>query len=75
MSDCIEYVVAEVKNKRLSKAAAIELIRDISVHSRKSNGHARPAGLQWENTSEPGERRYSRRFTGDESTWPITWWK
>ena len=66
MSDCIEYVVAEVKNKRLSKAAAIELLRDFSVHSRKSNGNARLAGLQWENTSEPGERRYSRRFTGEE---------
>src|ERR1041385_254413 len=66
MSDCIEYVVAELKNKRLSKAAAIELIRDFSVHSRKANGTARLAGLQWETTSELGERRYSRRFTGEE---------
>src|ERR1051325_1905181 len=66
MSDCIEYVVAELKNKRLSKAAAIDLSRDCSVHSRKANGTARLAGLQWENTSELGERRYSRRFTGEE---------
>ncbi|HET8798418.1 MAG TPA: SDR family NAD(P)-dependent oxidoreductase, partial [Thermoanaerobaculia bacterium] len=66
MIDFIEYVLNELKSKRLSKANAIALVRQ---YSRRSPGPAAVPvihPLLHRNTSDLVEQRYSSTFTGDE---------
>ena len=66
MVDFIEYVVAELKSKRLSKANAVSLV---SQFSRRSSGMASGSiihPLLHSNTSDLSEQRYSTTFTGEE---------
>lgn len=71
MIDFIEYVVAELKRKRLSRADALELIRQFS---RKSPGTGRSEAPQVSlhpllqaNTSDLSRLGFSSVFTGEES--------
>ncbi|HKP98488.1 MAG TPA: SDR family NAD(P)-dependent oxidoreductase, partial [Fibrobacteria bacterium] len=71
MIDFIEYVVAELKRKRLSRADALELIRQFS---RKSPGAGRSEAPQASshpllqaNTSDLSRLGFSSVFTGEES--------
>ena len=66
MFDLIEYVVAELKSKRLSKANAIELIRQFSGRSAGSTGVPVIHPLLHRNTSDLIEQRYTSIFTGEE---------
>jgi polyketide synthase PksN len=70
MIDFIEYVVAELKRKRLSRADALELIRQFS---RKPPGAGRPEAPQASlhpllqaNTSDLSRLGFSSVFTGEE---------
>src|SRR6266545_3328709 len=65
MPDFIEYVVAELKSKRLSKADAASLIRQFSRRSSISAA-AVIHPLLHRNTSDLSEQRYSSTFTGEE---------
>jgi polyketide synthase PksN len=66
MIDFIEYVVAELKSKRLSKANAAQLVKQFSVC--RSGSSAAPVihPLLHSNTSDLSEQRYSSVFTGEE---------
>jgi polyketide synthase PksL len=66
MFDFIEYVIAELKSKRLAKADAISLIRQFSRRSSVSAGASVIHPLLHRNTSDLSEQRYSSTFTGDE---------
>src|SRR5439155_15457786 len=66
MFDLIEYVVAELKSKRLSKANAIELIRQFSGRSAGSTAVPVIHPLLHRNTSDLIEQRYTSIFTGEE---------
>src|SRR5262245_23493452 len=66
MIDFIEYVVAELKSKRLSKTNAVELVRQFSL--RPSNSHAEFVlhPLLHRNTSDLSQQCYSSAFIGEE---------
>jgi polyketide synthase PksL len=64
MIDLIEYVVGELKSKRLSKANAADLVRQLSVASNSNASVLHP--LLHRNTSDLSEQRYSSTFTGEE---------
>ena len=64
MIDFIEYVVAELKSKRLSKTDAVSLVRQFS--QRPSGGGAAIHPLLQRNTSDLDEQRYQSTFTGAE---------
>src|SRR5437764_12999113 len=65
MVDFLEYVVGELKSKRLSKADAAALLRQFS---RRSPGRTAAIlhPLLHSNTSDLNEQRYRSVFTGDE---------
>jgi polyketide synthase PksL len=65
MPDFIEYVVAELKSKRLSKTDAAALVRQFSRRSSVSAA-AVIHPLLHRNTSDLSEQRYSSTFTGEE---------
>src|SRR5262245_15478704 len=66
MFDFIEYVVAELKSKRLSKADAATLIRQFSRRPSDSAATSVIHPLLHRNTSDLSEQRYSSTFTGEE---------
>src|SRR5882757_9327628 len=66
MIDFIEYVVTELKTKRLSKTNALSLVRQFSRGSSRSGGAAVIHPLLQRNTSDLSEQRYSSTFTGEE---------
>ena len=66
MSDFIEYVVAELKSKRLSKRDALALVREFSLRPASSAASAVIHPLLQRNTSDLSEQRYSSMFTGEE---------
>jgi polyketide synthase PksN len=66
MMDFIEYVVAELKSKRLSKANAIELVRQFSGRSSSSTAASVIHPLLHQNTSDLIVQRYTSTFTGEE---------
>src|SRR5260370_28694640 len=66
MMDFIEYVVAELKSKRLSKTDASVLVRQFSLRSPLSAESAILHPLLHRNTSDLSEQRYSSIFTGEE---------
>ncbi|MBC9915290.1 SDR family NAD(P)-dependent oxidoreductase [Chitinophaga varians] len=66
MIDFIEYVVAELKHKRLSKADALDLIRQFSLRT-ATQGHTdiiHP--LLHTNTSDLTRQRFAAVFNGEE---------
>ncbi|WP_028981302.1 SDR family NAD(P)-dependent oxidoreductase [Sporocytophaga myxococcoides] len=66
MANFIEYVVSELKSKRLSKANAVALIKQYSLHSSTSiKAHIHP--LLHDNTSDLTQQSYTSVFTGEES--------
>src|SRR5215469_13678244 len=66
MIDFIEYVVAELKSKRLSKSNAAALVRQFSCASSSSAAAGCIHPLLHRNTSDLSEQRYDSTFTGDE---------
>ena len=66
MIDFIEYVVAELKSKRLSKTNAVALVRQLGLRSSSSGGAGVLHPLLHHNTSDLSEQRYSSTFTGEE---------
>src|SRR5438552_1171580 len=64
MMDFIEYVVAELKSKRLSKTDALALIREFRLCPSISAAAIHP--LVQRNTSDLSEQRYSTTLTGEE---------
>jgi polyketide synthase PksL len=66
MIDFIEYVVAELKSKRLSKANAVDLVKQFSRRAGTPAAGAAIHPLLHSNTSDLSEQRYSSTFTGME---------
>ena len=66
MFDFVEYVVAELKSKRLSKANAIEVFKQFSGRSSGATALSVIHPLLHRNTSDLNEQRYTTAFTGDE---------
>ena len=66
MIDFIEYVVAELKSKRLSKTDAAALVKQFSVRSSIPAAATRIHPLLHRNTSDLSEQRYCSTFTGEE---------
>ncbi|HEX6159706.1 MAG TPA: polyketide synthase dehydratase domain-containing protein, partial [Thermoanaerobaculia bacterium] len=66
MIDFIEYVVAELKSKRLSKTDAVALVRQYSRQSAGPATASRIHPLLHRNTSDLVEQRYSSTLGGDE---------
>lgn len=66
MIDFIEYVVAELKSRRLSKNNAVELVRQFSSRSPSAEATSAIHPLLHRNTSDLCEQRYSSTFTGGE---------
>ena len=66
MIDFIEYVVSELKNKRLSKGNALSLIKQFSQNSSKTITTAIIHPLLHTNTSDLYQQSYSSVFKGTE---------
>src|ERR1051325_9033184 len=66
MIDLIEYVVGEVKSKRLSPTNAAALVRQVSFHSSSVFASSVLHPLLHRNTSDLNEQSYSSTFTGEE---------
>ena len=66
MIDFIEYVVAELKSKRLSRTNAAALVREFARRAPAPAADAAIHPLLHRNTSDLAEQRYSSRFTGEE---------
>jgi len=66
MIDFIEYVVSELKSKRLSKKNTLALIKQFSSHSASKTKAAAIHPLLHENTSILSQQSYSSTFTGNE---------
>ena len=66
MVDFIEYIVAELKSKRLSKPDAAALLKQFSVRPSKSAAGTILHPLVQKNTSDLHGQSYASVFTGDE---------
>ncbi|HEU4888666.1 MAG TPA: beta-ketoacyl synthase N-terminal-like domain-containing protein, partial [Thermoanaerobaculia bacterium] len=66
MTDFIEYVVGELKSKRLSKTDAVALVRQFSLRAAGGTKASVLHPLLQSNTSDLHEQRYSSTFTGEE---------
>src|SRR5215510_1922041 len=66
MIDFFEYVVGELKSKRLSRTNAVELVRQFSGRCSSSIAGSVLHPLLHCNTSDLSEQRYSSTFTGEE---------
>ena len=66
MIDFIEYVVAELKSKRLSKTDAAGLVRQFSLRPAGSAAASVIHPLLQRNTSDLSGQRYGSTFTGEE---------
>src|SRR5579864_4366000 len=66
MVDFIEYVIGELKSKRLSKPNALALVRQFSDRSSESSAAPIIHPLLHNNTSDLAEQRYTSVFTGEE---------
>ncbi len=62
MKDFLEYIFCEVKNKRLAKTDAKDLIRQFQTNSKSCFLHP----MLQQNTSDFSEQRFSSIFTGEE---------
>jgi len=66
MIDFIEYVVSELKSKRLSKTNALALVKQFSLNSPTSTKTSVIHPLLQANTSDLSRQSYSSIFTGKE---------
>jgi polyketide synthase PksL len=66
MVDFIEYVVSELKSKRLSKRNAVDLVRQFSHRAAAPAATSVIHPLLHHNTSDLTEQRYSSTFDGEE---------
>ncbi|NVO12146.1 MAG: SDR family NAD(P)-dependent oxidoreductase [Bacteroidales bacterium] len=66
MIDFIEYVVSELKSKRLSKNNALSLIKQFILHSSTTGKASVIHPLVHTNTSDLSQQSYSSTFTGEE---------
>src|SRR5213080_3551855 len=66
MIDLIEYVVGELKSKRLSTTTAAALVRQLSLGSSSPVASSVLHPLLHRNTSDLSEQRYGSTFTGEE---------
>ncbi len=66
MIDFIEYVVAELKSKRLSKSNAAALVRQFSRRAAGTVAAMVTHPLLHRNTSDLSEQRFSSTFSGNE---------
>ncbi|WP_459212155.1 SDR family NAD(P)-dependent oxidoreductase [Aquimarina rhabdastrellae] len=66
MIDFIEYVVLELKSKRLSKVNALDLIRQFSHRSTNQNNSGEIHPLLHVNTSDISQQSFSTTFNGNE---------
>lgn len=66
MIDFVEYVVSELKSKRLSKTDALALLKQFSVHASTDVQTFNIHPLLHINTSNLSQQSYSTVFTGDE---------
>ncbi len=66
MIDFVEYVVSELKSKRLSKADALALIKQFSLRSSAGSQVFNIHPLLHVNTSNLGQQSYSTVLTGEE---------
>ncbi|QHI36098.1 Polyketide synthase PksL [Kordia antarctica] len=67
MINFIEYIVSELKQKRLSKGNALSLIKQFSQNSSKTTVATEIHPLLHTNTSDLYQQSYSTVLTGDES--------
>ncbi|MCU1347197.1 MAG: hypothetical protein JWO56_227, partial [Acidobacteria bacterium] len=66
MVDFLEYVVGELKSRRLAKADAVALVRQFSRRSHGGGNAPLLHPLLHSNVSDLSEQRYRSTFTGDE---------
>ena len=66
MVDFLEYVVGELKSKRLPKADAVALVQQFSRRPSRGAKTSVLHPLLHSNTSDLSEQRYRSTFTGDE---------
>src|SRR5580698_5261001 len=68
MADFIEYVVSELKSKRLSKESALSILNQFYRRGHGPREHGAPVlhPLLHENTSDLSQQSYSTRFSGEE---------
>jgi polyketide synthase PksL len=66
MVDFIEYIVAELKSKRLSKPDAASLVKQFSIRPSKPGSGALLHPLVQQNMSDLHGQSYASTFTGDE---------
>jgi polyketide synthase PksL len=66
MADFIEYVVSELKSKRLSKQNALSILKQFYSGSAGNRGPAQLHPLLHENTSDLGQQSYRTRLSGEE---------
>ena len=66
MIDFIEYVVKELKSKRLSKANALSLVEEFTNNKGSSASTSIIHPLLHKNTSDLNEQKYSSTFDGNE---------
>ncbi|WP_127530231.1 thioesterase domain-containing protein [Paenibacillus kobensis] len=73
MADFLQYVLSEVKQHRLSKAEALDLLRQFQGHAldEKQGEPSAPRlhPLLHHNTSDLSEQRFSSVYTGGEPYW------
>ena len=66
MMDFIEYVVSELKSKRISKNNALALIQQFRLHSSATGKASVIHPLLHTNTSDLSQQKYRSTFTGEE---------
>lgn len=66
MVDFFEYMIGELKSKRLSKTSAVELVKQFSGRSSSPVSGPVIHPLLHRNTSDLGEQRFTSTFTGSE---------
>src|SRR6266700_1834286 len=66
MVDFIEYVVSEIKSKRLSKQNAMALLKQFYRGSSKNRSSANLHPLLHENTSDLSQQSYRTGLSGEE---------
>jgi polyketide synthase PksL len=66
MIDLVKYIVSELKSKRLSKADALGLIRQLSPRTPLAPGAAPMHPLLHRNTSDLTQQSFATRFSGEE---------
>ena len=66
MIDLVQYIVSELKSKRLSKSDALGLVKQWSARAPLRPGAAAPHPLLHRNTSDLSQHGFATRFSGEE---------